>query len=429
MIKVTDGPFDALSHYPLGANKNKDFQVNKTHVFWPIHQTLVSKTYINMMYENQKFFVLTQEHYTHQKKFGVFPNITTQLATNVNLAIVKSEGSWVNHTAPSPPPLGLNFTNVSITEIPGSAYQRIKGIYSWFKQANIGKLLNTQAKVDKQLEKLNNEDTPYGKETVAFKDQMQKDMDAFTSDVTADDYQNFAKRSLMCFHWDIGERPIEKEGDLEGWWLPLEHTIMGWKGLNNFAPGQKSLFAFGTVTLTVDPSGENLNVLFRGRQSFRADIEDIYMKNMKLYLAPPNNIEPPFKPEPPLMASGDQAHKVEQFLKNNPPSTYVAWAPHDKVLCPKSKSKSESFDKFLGACENSWLREKASPLCDPEMLKMYPCFNYFVRSSDINGNSLTGLAEFLASLHLMNEGSVDYVRKIAAETPWKSFERAIEVFG
>merc|ERR1711970_1242764 len=100
-------------------------------------------------------------------------------------------------------------------------------------------------------------------------------MKRFSANVKAEDYHHFSKNALMCFHIGINKK-IEKEGNLDGWWLPLGTPIMGWKGLNLVEPSQKTLVTFGTVTLNLDSKVRRLNVFFQGRQVFRGDIEGTY---------------------------------------------------------------------------------------------------------------------------------------------------------
>ena len=55
---VTNNPFEAIYQYPMEGN---GFKVNGTHVFWPANQKLHSKFYLNLVYENEQLFGISEQ--------------------------------------------------------------------------------------------------------------------------------------------------------------------------------------------------------------------------------------------------------------------------------------------------------------------------------------------------------------------------------
>ena len=60
IVPVTNNPFEALYQYPLEGN---GFKENGTHVFWPNDRKIFSKFYINMMYENETLFGISEQNF------------------------------------------------------------------------------------------------------------------------------------------------------------------------------------------------------------------------------------------------------------------------------------------------------------------------------------------------------------------------------
>ena len=60
IVPVTNNPFEALYQYPMEGN---GFKENGTHVFWPNHRKIFSKFYINMKYENETLFGISEQNF------------------------------------------------------------------------------------------------------------------------------------------------------------------------------------------------------------------------------------------------------------------------------------------------------------------------------------------------------------------------------
>ena len=60
IVPVTNNPFEALYQYPLEGN---GFKENGTHVFWPNDRKIFSKFYINMKYENETLFGISEQNF------------------------------------------------------------------------------------------------------------------------------------------------------------------------------------------------------------------------------------------------------------------------------------------------------------------------------------------------------------------------------
>merc|ERR1719184_557788 len=125
-------------------------------------------------------------------------------------------------------------------------------------------------------------------------------MESFAEGITHEQFHNFEKSSLLCFHMDIDGIEPTKEGDLDGWWLPLRHNILSWRGINLQEPMSKNMVTFGHASMTVSDDNKFLTVVYKGNQLFRTDLKGIDFTNMTLYIAPPHNMSDT-RPIPPQL--------------------------------------------------------------------------------------------------------------------------------
>ena len=87
---VSELPFMSINQFPL---KGNPFQVNGTHIFWPVDQNLFSKFYMNLRTENEEFYGISQQNFMEMPHAGLF-NFYAQMGTNDHLAFVKVRGPW-----------------------------------------------------------------------------------------------------------------------------------------------------------------------------------------------------------------------------------------------------------------------------------------------------------------------------------------------
>merc|ERR1711990_521845 len=223
---------------------------------------------------------------------------------------------------------------------------------------------------------------------------------------------------------DINGIEPSKEGDLDGWWLPLRANILAWRGLNWQEPISKHLVTFGQVTITADSDKNVLNLVFKGSQLFRADMEDIYFENMKLFVSPPNNM-PDSRPPPPDKPSKWLDFTLGNLLKANPSNKRLPWASREK-LCPERNFDSK-LNKVAATCPNIF---SPSAACVYHFVRLYPCFNYMVRSSKKYSHGMEEMAEFTALVHATAEAPWEMIKRMASDKPWdEEFEEAIELLG
>ena len=420
-------PFETISEYPIDGN-NLKINEDGTHVFWPTFQKLYSKFYMKLVNENQTFFGFSQQVFFVQRNNDLYPQTNTTMTANDHLAFVKAEGNWRDHYSDTTP-VGESGLEFESDDISFSTTQwalmsgRLMNLLLWLHSAKFGSLLREQGILPSQIPHIKNK--PYTNESVDFGARLQRDMEKFSAGITHDHYHNFEKSAMMCLHIDTDGIAPTKTGDVEGWWLPLKHNFLAWRSMNLQEPMSKNMVTFGSVSMDLDEHKKTLKVVFRGRQFFRADVEDIHFTNMRLDVGPPNDI-PDTRP-PPLEKPGwIVSATIGKLLEFNSPNKLLPWAPREQ-LCPSNDFKA-NFDKFKGACPDA--DSLSSPTCVYRFSKIYPCFNYLLRSSKKFSHGIDGTVEFLTVLHLVSEADWDFIEMAAMEKPWdEEFEEAIAMFG
>jgi len=199
---------------------------------------------------------------------------------------------------------------------------------------------------------------------------------------------------------------------------------LAWRGFSGQKPISKFLVTFGQVTITADTDKNVLNLVFKGSQLFRADMEDIYFENAKLFVSPPNNM-PDSRPPPPEKPSLLLDFTLGNLLKANPSNKQLPWASREK-LCPERNFDSK-FNKVAANCPNIY---SPSLACLHDFVRFYPCFNYFVRSSKKYSHGMEDLPEVVVLLHILAEAPWESIKTLASDKPWhEEFEEAIKLLG
>jgi len=419
--KVPRSPLESLYEYPVAGN---NFTVNETHVFWPMNRKLFSKFYMNLEYENQTMFGFSQQYFGVQRAISIYPEAGHTMGANDHVAFVKSEGSWRDHhSTQSSDGLDLESDNIEFTPHQQKLLsQRIMYLSRWVSESGIKKIVAEQSKISNQFPLLKNQS--YTIDSKNLESKLRDDMKSFSAGITHTDYHNFGKSAIFCLHLNTDGAEPTTEGDEQGWWLPLRHKFLAWRGMNWFEPVQKQMLTTGTLSITSDQ--DFLNVVFKAGQLFRADAEELDLLNMKLYISPPNEITDT-RPMPTAKPIGPLADSLRLFLTKHPSNKYLPWAPREQ-LCPQESFESR-FNDLITSCPNSFPKN-ASTECIKRYISFYPCFNYLIRSSEKYSHGMDSLLEMGAINHAMSEAPWDAIKALAEEKPWDDeFEDAINILG
>lgn len=280
-------------------------------------------------------------------------------------------------------------------------------MFLWLKKfLNQGDLLE-QMHLKEQSPLLQN--IKYSKESETLGTKLREEMKAYSSNIDQEKYKDFAKSSMMCLHMNIGGIPFTVEGETVGVWLPLNHNFLYWRAMTFFEPLGKFMMTFGVVSVHVNKN--NLEFVYKGTQMYRADVEGIDYTNLRLNVGPPNEIldTRPSPPEKPTGIAANLARKAINFLGSN---KRTPWAPREK-LCPEDQFESK-FSTLKSKCSESF----GSLSCLSAIAKIYPCYNYYLRSSEKFSHGIDGMLEVLVVLHVMGEGSWDFMKLLATDKPW-----------
>jgi len=416
---VSGSPFESIYEYQIDGNK---LRVNETHVFWPKHQKLYSKFYMNFPYEGQKIFGFSQQYFFLQPETAqnlVIAEANAKMSANDHLAIVKAEGNWKNHDA--------SISNTDIGDINGEenpltwveSMQLYFGVIHrtlWLKYFSGFVELLEQIYLKEQIPLL--KDLAHTPESQTFGDKLREEMKTYSSDIDNEHYHDFSKSTMGCLHINTDGIPISKEGETEGWWLPLNQNLVAWRAVTFFEPLRKFALVLGVVALHVNNG--NLELVFNGTQVSDMDIEGIDITNIRLSVGPPNNIKDT-RPTPPEKPTSLIDNAYRYFINAQPPNKLTPWAPREK-LCPK-----QLFDKKIQQLETA-CTESGGLRCLDALAKAYPCFSYFLRSSKKFSHGIDGMLEIIVLQHLMGEASWDVLKTFAGDDlPWdEEMEEALE---
>lgn len=405
--KVTHAPMEAIYQYPIDGNSLK---MNGTHFFLPTFQKLYSKFYMNFPYEEQKFYGFSQQLFDKQESNVMFDDFNATLQAIDHLAIVKAEGSWKDH--------GMDGTTSIIDEtdseeIPYSfwdkahLYSRVYSMFLWFRKFLKQRDLFQQMHLKEQTPLLQN--IEYSKKSKTLGRKLRREMKEYSSDIDKEQNKDFAMCGMTCLHMNIDVFPFSQEGETVGVWLPLNHTFLFWRAMSFFEPLGKFMSLAGVVSVHVKK--DNLEFVYKGTQTYRADIEGIDYANLRLYVGPPNDVVDtrPSPPEKPTGTAANLARKAINFLGSN---KRTPWAPREK-LCPEDQFKSK-FSTFKTECSESF----GSLSCVAALSNIYPCYNYLLRSSEKFSHGIDGMLEVGVVLHVMLEFSWDFLKLLAIDIPW-----------
>ena len=427
LTKVQENPLEAIYQYPIKGNKLK---LNRTHFFLPTFQKLYSKFYIHMPSENQKLYGFSQQLFDKQAIQLLFKDINATLLANDHIAIVKAEGNWKNHGASSSTAKRRGGDGTESEEIPfGTAEStqltaRFYSLLQWLKPLGISKLAH-QFHLKNQVPLL--KEMSFSKEYNNLADKLRDEMKTYSSDIGNNQYHDFAKSGLMCLHLNLDGFPFTMEGGTLGVWLPLSHNLVFWRSMFMFEPLQKLMTVVGVVSVHVNQ--DNLEMVYKGTQLFRTDAEGIDYKNLELYVGPPNDIQDT-RPSPPPKPNSVAANKARKQIGLIGSNIRTPWAPREK-LCPADQF-DQKFERLKNECPQYFTEPKPFNMtqCYDAFSRTYPCFNYFLRSSEKFSHGIDGLSEFSVVAHAFRESSWEFMKALAIDEPWDDeMEIALEKLG
>jgi len=428
MNPVSELPFMSINQFPL---KGNPFQVNETHIFWPVDQNLFSKFYMNLRTENEEFYGISQQNFIEVPNNGLF-NFYAPMANNDHLAIVKARGPWKDTITKHD---DISDTN-QVTErfldwikmkfrLNNMAAKNLLHM-RWLKVSNIGTPLFNHSLNIEQFKYL--KEMHYGKETELLETKLLTEMDDFSSGLSKAQYSNFSKTTLGCLHIKPDQIETTKVGQQTGWWIPLKKNILGWRVLIYQKPIPKATLVAGLVSMNLQDG--NLNVMLQGTQFFKYDMDSngLDATNMRLDISPPNNIPDSRAPAPrkPSDSFFSQANLIRTAYSLLPDDHELAWESHE-LLCPKSKFE-QNFNELTTAC-GPYMTNRTDK-CIQQFLNFYPCFNYYLRPSHKSfKHGMDSIMETLAILHIFQEAPFKVWKRFAQEHPWdEEFLEAEKMF-
>ena len=293
--------------------------------------------------------------------------------------------------------------------------------FKWYHVANISAIIYEQTVNPAQLAPLSA--ASYDSDSECLKWKLLAEMSAFSAGLSSKSYKRYDKSALMCLHINPGGIESSTEGNgTTGWWLPLNHNFIAWRAMGYQQPISALMKTTGLTSMTID-SG-NLNVVFKGTQMWRSDVEGLNFKNMQLDIAPPNAL-PDLRPQPPALPMEPAATILQAQFSTLPNDYDFPWLPR-KQLCSK-KAFQTRFAQLTTAC--------GFPLnptedCRAAFATFYPCFNYLLRPSKRHDHGIDTMIEFTILLHVMSESPPTFWRALAIDKPWDAeFAQAIDILG
>ena len=428
MNPVSELPFMSINQFPL---KGNPFQVNGTHIFWPVDQNLFSKFYMNLRTENEELYGISQQNFMEVPHAGLF-NFYAQMGTNDHLAFVKVRGPWKDTITKHEDISDSNQVSQRFLDWIKMKF-RLKNMAAknllhlrWLKVSNIGSPLFNHSLNPEQFKYL--KEMHYGEETELLETKLLTEMDDFSSGLSKAQYSNFSKTALACIHIKPDQIETTKVGQQTGWWIPLKKNILGWRSLVYQKPIPKVTVVAGLVSLNLQDG--NLNVMFQGTQFFKYDLDSNGLDaiNMRLDISPPNNIPDSRAPAPskPSKSFFSQANLIRTAYSLLPDDHELPWEPRE-LLCPKSKFE-QNFDELTAAC-GLYMTNRTNK-CVKQFLNFYPCFNYYLRPSHKSiKHGMYSILELLAVLHIFKEAPFKGWKRLAQEHPWdEEFLEAEKMF-
>lgn len=422
---VAKDPFEAIYQYPMEGN---GFKMNEdgTRVFWPANEKIYSKFYLNMAYDKEILFGISQQIFQESVRAAV-PGAS--MSANDHLGFVKVVGPWDDGTSDNiedrngyPPidlwPLEQRLLNQKM---------KVGLTFQWWQLANVSALFLGQGMNPAQI-MANMQYAHYNAESEKLEQKLLAEMDTFSSGLSHTDYQQFDKSASMCFHINTAGSQLTEEDGTSGWWLPLKQNLFAWRSMGFQQPLTAVRVTAGLISLTTDESG-NLNVVFKGTQLYRNEIDGLDYINNELDMAPPNAL-PPFN-LPDLRAPvkhltmGPEAAIIRAQYQALPNDPNLPWVDRNE-LCPEEAFESR-FEQVKGACGYPFNPTK---ICVGAYIEFYPCFNYYLRPSKKHNHGMDSIVEFATLLHAISELHPSYWKELARDQPWdEEFAQAMDLLG
>ena len=351
------------------------------------------------------------------------------MGANDHLAFVKVAGPWNDKTSDSdedsmgncPMPMELPEDLESRLQIQN---MKIGLLSKWSQVANLSGLIKTTASNPAQFLALSQ--MPYNPE---YEKKLLTEMDEFSEGLTHDDYLQFDKTALTCFHLNpAGSEVVMEEDDTSGWWLPLKQNLISWGAMNWQKPIGTLRSRSGIMSLTIDESG-NLNAVVQGKQLWKAEVDGIDYKNMGLFIAPPNALThniPDVRPQPPALPMEPFASIIRQQYNCLPIDRDLPWMSREE-LCP-----IQHFNSTLQALqEECGYPFKATEGCVAAFSNFWPCFNFYLRPSQKHNHGMDSINEYIPIMHALDDFPMEWTMRIVAQDiPWDvEFAHAMDILG
>ena len=357
-----------------------------------------------------------------------------RISTNDHLAFVKVVGPWNDEMSvrmeesngysdmDQNPDLDRSLTLTQRLDILKS---KMDLYFKWYALANISTILQEQTSNPAQLQLLST--APYDSDSECLKWKLLAEMGAFSAGLSSKSYKRYDKSALMCLHMNPMGIESSTEGDgTTGWWLPLNQNFIAWRAMAYQQPMSKFMLTTGLTSMSIDFG--NLNVVFKGTQKWRSDVEGLDFKNMQLDIAPPNTL-PDMRPQPPALPMEPAATLLQMQFKNLPNDTDLPWLPR-KQLCSKRDFEIR-FANLTATCKVPI--NPTEPGCPAAFATFYPCFNFLLRPSKRHDHGMDGMIEFSILLHIMSESPSTFWRELAKDKPWRGedaeFAQALDILG
>ena len=439
-MPVRNNPFESIYQYPIEGN---GFKVNAegTHVFWPARQKIFSKFYINMVYEKQQLFGISEQNFIGLLKLNKQCELLVQsicnpfsdsgnalaivgatIGANDHLAFVKVVGPWNDGTSDR---MENSNGNSDMDHMPLEyrlqiLKRKIDLYFKWYHVANTSAVLHKQTVNPAQILFSN---AIYNSEDEHLLTKLLAEMDMFSSGLSHKDYQQFDKSALMCIHINPGGRQLSKEEDgRTGWWLPLKHNLIAYRAMGYQKPLTTLRMTLGQISMMI-ASGV-LIVVFKGTQMWRTDIDGLYFNNMHLGIAPPNNI-PDLRPPPPALPMEPDATAIQEAFNALPNDYNLPWLPRNQ-LCSDIDLQSR-FSQLSEACGYPF---NPTENCQIEVANFYPCLNFLLRPSKRHNHGMDSFIDFIIVLHIFGESPPFFWKALAIDKPWdEEFAHAINILG
>ena len=346
------------------------------------------------------------------------------MGANDHLAFVKVVGPWNDGTLDSDENSSGKSAMDQMRLEKRLAIQKTKIdlLFKWSYVANLSGLITTTSSNPAQFPALLQ--MPYNPE---YEKKLLAEMDEFSSGLSHDDYLQFDKSALTCFHVNPAGAEVTMEEDgTSGWWLPLKQNLVSWGAMSFQKPISTMRLRSGIMSLAIDDHG-NLNAVVEGKQFWKAEIDGIDYKNMELHIAPPNAIThniPDARSQPPALPMEPFATFIRQQYNGLPIDPNLPWLSRDE-LCPNYESRLVQVSAACGYPFNP------TEDCQAAFANFYPCFNTYLRPSKRHDHGMDSINEFVPIIHAAGDfPPTSWIPITAEDIPWdEEFAEAMDRLG